>query len=73
MTDGMGSAWVRSRKDKPAVYGLPPIIINVIQQLTDRLAKEIDPSRKAEFKDGPYYDALDDLRALVGLEPTERP
>ena len=71
------SAWrpePKKRKREPSLF--PGRMIETqltLEILTDRLAADIEPWRKAEFKDGPYYDALDDIRKLVNLPPVERP
>lgn len=74
MADGMGSAWrpdPSRREDKQYEAGrlLFRMVRTVIDMHTSRLVEEIDPSYIAEFKDGPYYNALDDLRELVDLPP----
>lgn len=43
-----------------------------IERLTDRLADERGGDYLDESVDAGYYAALDDLRALVGLPPTDR-
>lgn len=64
MTDGMGSAWVPLKRKRPSGD------VGLIKYFTDLLAGQRGGTNSEKSKG--YYDALDDLRALVGLEATDR-
>lgn len=71
------SAWrpePKKRKREPSLF--PGRMIETqltLKILTDRLADEIQGRTHLNASDiAGYYDALDDLRALVNLPPTDR-
>lgn len=75
MADGMGSGWVpRRRNTDPSLRPQHAMEARMLIDIyTERLAADIDSALVAEFKDGPYYRALNDLRGLVNLPALELP